>query len=29
MHAYFLGRRVGVEEAVNYMADNGHIDLDD
>ena len=29
LHAYFLGRRVGVEEAVNYLADNGHIDVDD
>lgn len=28
-HAYFLGRRVGIESAVDYMHDNGHIDLED
>ena len=29
MHAYFVGRRVGIEQAVDYMADNGHIDVED
>ena len=29
MHAYYVGRRVGIESAVDYMAENGHIDLED
>ena len=29
MHSYRVVRRVGIESAVDYMHDNGHIDLDD
>ena len=28
-HAYFLGRRVGIEHAVDFLADNDYIDVDD
>ena len=29
MHSYRVGRRVGIESAIDYMVDNGDIELED
>ena len=29
IHSYFLGRRVGIEHAVDYLVDSGELELDD
>jgi len=29
LHSYHVGRRVGIESAIDYMVDNGDIELDD
>lgn len=28
MHSYFVGRRVGIQHAVDYLVDTGHLDVD-
>ena len=29
IHSYFLGRRVGIEHAVDYLVDTGQIEVDE
>ena len=29
IHCWYLGRRVGIQYAVDYLVDNGHLDVDD
>ena len=29
LHSYFLGRRAGIEHAVDYLVDSGQLDVDD
>ena len=28
-HCWYLGRRVGIQHAVDYLVDKGHLDVDD
>ena len=29
IHCWYLGRRVGIQHAVDYLVDTGHLDVDD
>ena len=29
IHCWYLGRKVGIQYAVDYLVDNGHLDVDD
>ena len=28
-HCWYVGRRVGIQHAVDYLVDNGHLDVDE
>lgn len=29
VHSWYVGRRVGIEHAVDYLVENGELDVDD
>jgi len=29
IHSWYVGRRVGIQHAVDYLVDNGQLDVDD